>query len=58
MAIHTSMSCKEIDRVLKAFLDVAADEDADGMILCIRDGELTYADGEAYFDVTELEEET
>ena len=58
MAIYTSMSCKEIDRALKAFLDVTADEGADGKLLYIRGGELSYEDGDTLFDVTELEEVT
>ena len=58
MAIRTSMSGSEIDRALRAILDVTADEDADGNLLYIRGGELSYEDGDTLFDVTELEEVT
>ena len=56
MAIQTSMSGAEIDRVLSAFLDVMKDSDVSEKILVIRDGKLTSEDGFAFFSVTDLEE--
>lgn len=57
MAITTSMTGAEIDKVLKSFLTVMSDENANGNILFIRNGDLSYADGDAFFDVSSLEEE-
>ena len=53
MAISTSMSSKELDRVLKAILD-AQDEDNNDKVIYIRNGELAFEDGETFFDVVEL----
>ena len=50
MAINTTMSGKELDRVLKQFLDIQ-NADNNDKILCIYQGELAVEDGEAYFDV-------
>ena len=50
MAINTTMSGKELDRVLKQLLDIQ-NEDNEGKVLCIYQGELAAEDGEAYFDV-------
>lgn len=57
MAIVTSMTGTQIDRALKAFLTVMGDDNADGKVLYIRDGELSYADGTELFDVAVLEDE-
>ena len=53
MAIHTSMSGKEIDRVLKAIHD-AENTDNNDKVIYIRHGELAFEDGETLFDVTPL----
>lgn len=57
MAIVTSMTGAQIDRALKAILTVMGDENADGKVLYIRNGELAYADGTELFDVSVLEDE-
>lgn len=53
MAINTSMSGKEIDRVLKAIND-AENENNNDKVIYIRRGELAFEDGETLFDVTPL----
>lgn len=53
MAINTMMSGKEIDRVLRAFLE-AEEEKNNSKVLYIRRGELAFENGEALFDVQHL----
>ena len=53
MAIKSNMSGQEIDRTLKAFLDVmkAANNDK---ILYIKQGKLSCEDGDKLFDVVQI----
>lgn len=53
MAIRTNMSGREVDRVLKAIND-AENADNNGKVICIRNGEFSFEDGEEYFDVAVL----
>lgn len=57
MSILSPMSNRELDRVLRAFLDVM-NADNNDKILYIRDGTLDVVDGDDFFDITELEEVT
>lgn len=52
----TQMSGKELDRVLKSFLD-AMNVGNNGKIVTIEHGELAFEDGESYFNVAQLEQE-
>ena len=53
MAIQTDMSGPEIDRTLKAFLDVMQAKNND-KLLYIKQGELSCEDGEKLFDVVQI----
>lgn len=50
MAISTKMSCAELDKALKAFLDILTEEN-NGKVVYIRNGALAAEDGNALFDV-------
>lgn len=57
MAIKTDMSGPEIDKTLKAFLDVMKAENND-KLLYIKRGELSCEDGDKLFDVVQIEGES
>jgi len=57
MAIKTTMSGEEIDRNLKAILDIQNVEN-DEMVLYIRKGELSCAEGEILFTIQHLQPTT
>ena len=54
---RTPMSGPELDRVLAAFAD-AQDAANNGKVLYIRDGNIAFEDGDALFDVVQLEAQT
>jgi len=54
--INIMMSGKEIDKSLKAIND-AQNSEHNGKVLYIHNGELSFEDGEALFDLAEWEDE-